>query len=70
MILSSGSAIKEALIMDMADVRDQHYQDMAGGASGEANYFMLIPQILISNPFPTLALFFWFYMKAFMKCSE
>ena len=69
MILSSGSAIKEALIMDMADVRDQHYQDMAGGSSGEANYFMLIPQILISNPFPTLALFFWFYMKAFMKCS-
>jgi len=68
MIISNSSAIMEALVMDMADVREQHYEDMGGGSSGEANYFMLIPQIFISNPFPTLALFFWFYMKAFMKC--
>lgn len=69
MIAVSLSDIKEALIMDMADVRDEHYSDLnSGGAGGEANYFLFIPQILVSTPIPTLALFSWFYMKAFMKC--
>ncbi len=69
MIVTSISDIQAALIMDLADVRNNHYDDLnSGGANSEANYFLLIPQILISTPIPTLALFCWFYMKAFMNC--
>lgn len=68
MIVNNIDKIRDAMIMDFVDVRHEHYQDMQSGASGEANYFMLIPNILVSTPFPTLALFFWFYMKAFIKC--
>ena len=70
MILSRATDIKEALVMDLADVRNQHYQDLAnGGSSDGANYLMLLPNIFVSNPFPTLSLFLWFYIKAFMKCN-
>lgn len=70
MIATNTSEIKEALIMDMADVRTEHYKDLAQGADSGSNYLMLIPQILVSAPFPTAALFFWFYMKSFMDSSR
>lgn len=69
MMLMSASDIKEALLMDMADVRSQHYEDLSGKAVGKANYLMLIPNILTSQPFPTLALFLWFYLKTFTRCN-
>ncbi len=69
MIISRAGDIREALVMDLADVRDEHYKDITEGGDKGSNYLMLIPNIFISNPFPTLALFFWFYMKAFMKCN-
>lgn len=68
MILTRASDIKEALIMDLAEVRQEHYKELTYGNDSEANYFLLPANILVSTPFPTLALFFWFYMKAFMKC--
>lgn len=68
MIVTKITDIRDALIMDMADVREQHYSDLAAGASEGSNYFMLIPNILTCTPIPTAALFFWFYMKSFMKC--
>ena len=68
MIIAKLPDIIEALVMDMADVRGEHYKDLAAGGDDGTNYFLLLPSILISTPFPTLALFFWFYMKAFMKC--
>lgn len=70
MIATKTSDIKEALIMDMADVRGEHYKELSQGSNEGANYFMLIPQILVCAPFPTAALFFWFYMKAFMDSSR
>lgn len=66
-LLNSISAIKDALIMDLADVRNEHYKELSQGGDSAANYLMLIPQILTNTPFPTLALFLWFYMKAFMR---
>lgn len=65
MILVKQSDIKEALIMDMADVRAQHYKDLSSGGDAASNYLMLLPNILASAPIPTLALFLWFYLKAF-----
>lgn len=60
--------IKEALIMDMADVRNQSYKELSSGpGGGEANYLLLLPQIFVAVPFPTLALFFWFYTNSFIK---
>ena len=70
MIATKSSDIKEALIMDMADVRGEHYKDLAQGSNDGTNYLMLIPQLLVCVPFPTAALFFWFYMKSFMHCSK
>lgn len=70
MVIVMLSDIKEALIMDIADVRGTHYQNLKAGGSDGANYFMLIPTILSSTPFPTLALFFWFYLSAYTKCSK
>lgn len=70
MIATKTSDIKEALIMDMADVRGDHYKDLAQGSNGDTNYLMLIPQLLVCVPFPTAALFFWFYMKSFLDSSR
>ena len=62
--------IKEALIMDLADVRNQHYEELNEGGGGTGmNLLMLIPSIIVSPPFPTLALFFWFYLNSFTKSS-
>lgn len=69
MILVKAGDIKEALIMDVADVRGQHYKDLASGSDSGSNYLLLPANILTTTPFPTLALFFWFYMKTFMKSS-
>ncbi len=69
MIVFNLEDIKEAMLMDAIDVSDQHYKDLSqGGKRTEANYFMFIPNILVSIPFPTLALFLWFYTKSFVKC--
>ncbi len=68
MIATSLEDIRDALIMDMADVYEQHINDMSSQKSGLANYLMFLPQIFVTTPFPTLALFLWFYMKTFMKC--
>lgn len=70
MIVTKITDIRDALIMDMVDVRGQHYSDLSSGASEGTNYLMLIPNILTCTPIPTIALFFWFYMKSFMKCSS
>lgn len=65
MILTSLSAIREALIMDMVDVYRQNDKLRSMGGNVESNYLMFIPQIMVSIPFPTMALFFWFYLKTF-----
>lgn len=69
MIAVSLEDIRDAMIMDIADVSDAHYYKLEEGISGDKNYLLFIPNILVSAPFPTLALFLWFYMKAFMDCS-
>lgn len=69
MIITKSSDIMEALVMDMANVRDEHYKDLQTGGDDGSNYLLLLPNILTSTPFPTMALFFWFYMKAFMRSS-
>ena len=68
MIATSMEDIRDALVMDMIDVYQQHINDISSTKSGAANYLMFLPQILVTTPFPTLALFLWFYMKTFMKC--
>lgn len=68
-IVSRASDIRDALIMDLADVRNQHYEDLANGPNEGSNYLMLLPNILTSTPFPTLALFLWFYTKSFTNCN-
>lgn len=65
-IMSSMEDIKDALIMDMADVRDQHYKDLDSGTS-QGSYLMVLPQIMVSIPFPTLALMLLFYLCSFVK---
>lgn len=67
MIATSLTDIRDALIMDMVDVYKQNDSLRALGGHGESNYLMLLPHIFVSAPFPTLALFFWFYLKAFTK---
>lgn len=61
--------IKSALIMDLADVRNEHYKNLAIGYDNTTNYILAIPLILTNTPFPTLALFLWFYMKSFMNIN-
>ena len=70
MIVFKISDIKEAFMMDMVDVRNEHYQDMRDAGEGERNMLMLLPTIVISSPFPTFALFFWFYLQTFTKSSS
>lgn len=70
MIATSMSDIKEALIMDMVDVYRQNDTLRSLGGHGESNYLMLLPQIFVAAPFPTMALFFWFYLKAFSKAPS
>jgi hypothetical protein len=67
MIATSLSDIKEALIMDMVDVYNQNAALRSVGGHGESNYLLFLPQIFVSAPFPTLALFLWFYLKSFTK---
>lgn len=67
MIAYSLSDIKEALIMDMVDVYRQNGTMRSMGGRGESNFLMLLPQIFVAAPFPTMALFLWFYLKAFTK---
>lgn len=67
MITTSISDIKEALIMDMVDVYKQNDTLRSIGGHGESNYLMLLPRIFVTAPFPTMALFLWFYLKAFSK---
>lgn len=69
MIMTSLTDIRDALIMDMVDVYKQNDTLRSMGGHKESNYLMFIPQILVSAPFPTMALFFWFYMKAFTNSS-
>lgn len=69
MVITKAPEIREALITDLADVRNEHYQDLKNNSRGESNYSMFFAMILTATPFPTLALFFWFYMKAFMRSS-
>ncbi|MBQ0062665.1 MAG: hypothetical protein KBS94_01400 [Prevotella sp.] len=69
MIAVNFQDIKEAMLMDAIDVSNQHYKELhEGGKQSDANYFMFLPNILVSIPFPTLALFLWFYTKSFVKC--
>lgn len=65
MIATSISDIRDALIMDMVDVYKQNDTLRSLGGHGESNYLMLLPQIFVAAPFPTIALFIWFYLKAF-----
>ncbi len=69
MVYLSIEDIRDALIMDMADVRNAHYTDMQGSSGGERNMLRLLPTIVTSGAFPTFALFFWFYVKANLKTS-
>ena len=59
--------IKDALILDPSEVRDQHYKNLAKGEKNGFNILALIPTILTSTPFPTIALLLWFYMNSFIK---
>ena len=68
-LINSLTAIRDAIIMDAVDVRNEHYKNLQQGIGGSGNYLLVIPSILTNNPFPTLALFLWFYTKAFMKVS-
>lgn len=55
-------------ITDQADLYQEHLEGITEGGSSKANYLMFLPQIFTATPFPTLALFLWFYMSTFMKC--
>ena len=66
-IASKMSDIREALVMDMIDVKHEHYKDLMMGRGGESSIWLLIPTIIVTTPFPTLALFLWFYTKTFTK---
>lgn len=68
MIANSLTDIRDALLMDMADVRNEHYHDLlTGGRASKGNYWLLLPSLFVCTPFPTLALFLWFYMHSHMK---
>jgi len=66
MILMSMENIRDAMIQDFADVRQQHYKDMAKGVDSGQNYWMLLPSLLVQTPMPVVALMIWFYMNAFI----
>ena len=66
MIANSITDIRDALIMDMID----NYKSNAalrsiGGQEEKSSFVIFIASIFISSPFPTLALFLWFYLTAF-----
>lgn len=67
-ITTSLSDIREALLMDMIDRYHEHLSNISEGST-TSNYLMFLPQIFVTTPFPTLALFLWFYLKAFTNCS-
>ena len=65
MIVSSLSDIRDALVMDMVDNYNTNALLRGMGGRESSNPLLLIPTIFTSNPFPTLALFLWFYSVAF-----
>lgn len=67
MVWSQIPAIRGALIMDMAELREEYYQDMQGTGGSKIGYLMLIANIVTVPPFTTFALFFWFYLTCFSK---
>ena len=69
LILFRLSDIKEALLLDMADVRKQHNADLMAGGEKGGGIVMIVLNTFTANPFPTLMLFFWFYLNAFTKTS-
>lgn len=68
MIVTSLSDIRDAIIMDAVDMYRENAALREISVKTDANYIMLLPQILTSAPFPTMALFFWFYAKTFTNC--
>ena len=68
MIVTSLSDIRDAIIMDAIDMYRENAALREISVKTDANYIMLLPQILTSAPFPTMALFFWFYAKVFTNC--
>ena len=68
MIVTSLSDIRDAIIMDAVDMYSENASLREISVKTDSNYIMLLPQILTSAPFPTMALFFWFYAKAFTNC--
>ena len=67
-ITTSLQDIQEAIVMDVVDRYHEHLNNVSEGSTN-SNYFMFLPQILVTTPFPTLALFLWFYLKVFTNCS-
>ena len=65
MIATSLSDIRDAIIMDAVDMYRENAALREISVKTDANYAMLLPQILVCAPFPTMALFFWFYSKTF-----
>lgn len=67
-ITTSLQDIQEAIVMDVVDRYHEHLNNVSEGSTN-SNYFMFLPQILVTTPFPTLAFFLWFYLKVFTNCS-
>lgn len=64
------SEIRDALVMDMADVYNEHAEMMLrGGNYSSFSIIRLLSDILTAAPFPTFAIFFWFYTKTFWKIN-
>ncbi len=68
-IISRISDIRDALLMDMIDIRHKHYGELIHGSDSKSSPLLIIPNILVTTPFPTLALFLWFYTKSFTTFS-
>ena len=68
MIVTSLSDIRDAIIMDAVDMYRENAALREISVKTDSNFAMLLPQILTSAPFTTMALFFWFYAKAFTNC--
>ena len=68
MIATSLSDIRDAIIMDAVDMYRENAALREISVKTDANFLMFLPQIFTSAPFPTMALFFWFYSKAFTNC--
>ena len=66
MVVASLDDIKDALIMDFADVRDQHNKNLNLGVESGSNYLLLLPTLLVQQPMPTIAIMIWFYMHSFV----